>query len=121
MPQETEPHIPDRKVSETLLDYAAPLLEFYDEGVEQEAFWKAALNTAVVVWNAVLHDQNKNTTHYTDLVKRTIRQGRPEMIPVIEMMIERKKEDFDDDPRFITDFKVKSLNGQITCRAEARL
>lgn len=49
-----EPVLPDRKVSETFLDFAAPLLQAMPADALQEAF-ERALKVAYAVWNAVVY------------------------------------------------------------------
>lgn len=115
-----KPGIPDRKISETLIDFASPILDSAPDGVTAEEL-KKGLVVAVTIWNAVVLDEWGVDQKYVDDVHKRLRSN-PESAELIEALVERKREKFSNDLRAISDFDVKvKKDGTFSISAEARI
>jgi len=113
-----EKAFPDRKISETFLQFAAPLLHTLQSEAPERQIRKA-LEVAYTAWNAVIFADVLNNNRYIDEARRlTANAGGPAML--MEQMIARKRELFADDTRLIGNWNVKSAEGGINLHAEAR-
>lgn len=93
--------IPTRKISETLLEFAEPLLQQLPNEYPK-AELDAAIKLAICVWNACALDQWHKTTEYTDALRRQAVRGYAEEINdrsqqqttmvVVLALIDRQKE-----------------------------
>ena len=109
---------PDRKISETFLEFAEPLLE--KEGAPptaQEA--ERVLELASTIWNSVVYDTVHGNTEWVTRLRNLI-AGQPPLVALIEQMILRKQSLFGHDLRLIGEFKILEKNGEWRLRAEAR-
>jgi hypothetical protein len=109
---------PDRKISETFLHFAEPLLDGLgphatDDQMEQ------SLKIAFTVWNAVVYEAVNGETRYIDMVRESTRDD-PEVARVIAFLIARKHNRFGHDHRLIGEFKLTYRDGQRRLWAEAR-
>ena len=114
----TDAGFPNRKISETLLEFAAPLLDtLRDEAPDREI--RKALEVAYTAWNAVIFADVLNNNQYIDDVRRlTAGAAGPDIL--MERMIARKRELFGDDARLIGDWSVTRTAGGLSLRADAR-
>jgi len=109
---------PDRKISETFLDFAAPIMrDLPSEAPEHRA--RQALEVAFTVWNAVIFADVLHDHGYLDQI-RHLTAGSPETGLLVEQMIVRKRELFADDERMIGDWEVTRTQDGINVRADAR-
>jgi hypothetical protein len=109
---------PDRKISDTFLLFAEPLLDALGPNVT-EAQMKQPLMIAWTVWNAVVYaDVAKNGRTLGTL--RSSIDCDPESKELIEALIERKRTLFGDDQRLIGEYTVYRKDGEIRLRAESR-
>ena len=109
---------PDRKISETFLDFAAPMMrDLPSEGPEHRA--RQALEVSFTVWNAVIFADVLNDHAYLNQI-RHLTAGNPETGLLVEQMIARKRELFADDERMIGDWEVTRTQDGINVRADAR-
>ena len=109
---------PDRKISETFLEFAGPVV--YDlprDAPEHRA--RQALQVAFTVWNAVIFADVLNDHGHIDQI-RHLMAGNPEAALLVEQMIARKRELFADDERMIGDWEVARTADSINVRADAR-
>jgi hypothetical protein len=109
---------PDRKISETFLEFSEPLLE--TEGAPptaQEA--EKVLQLASTIWNAVVYDTVHGNTEWVTRLRNLI-AGQPPLVALIEQMILRKRSWFGHDLRLIGEFKILEKDGEWRLRAEAR-
>ncbi len=109
---------PDRKISETFLDFAQPLLS----GLGSEATdnqMNEALKIAFVVWNSVVYDTVNGETKLVDQLRQSTSHD-PDMSLFIARLIFRKHNLFGDDHRLVGEFKLTRKNGELNLRAEAR-
>ena len=109
---------PDRKISETFLQFAAPLLHaLRSETPERQAH--EALEVAYTAWNAVIFADVLNDNRYLEEARRlTANTAGPAML--MEQMIARKRELFAEDTRLIGNWKVTSTEDGINLHADAR-
>ena len=114
----TGKEFPDRKISETLLQFAAPLLHtLRSEAPERQI--RKALEVAYTAWNAVIFADVLNNHRYIDEARRlTANAAGPAML--MEQMIARKRELFADETRLIGNWKVTRTEGRINLHADAR-
>lgn len=109
---------PERKISETFLDFAAPLLhELPRNAREQRA--KEALHIACTAWNAVVFADVLNDNHFLDEI-RSLMADKPELAQLMEPLIARKRALFGDDERLIGTWEVTRTSDGINLRADAR-
>ncbi len=109
---------PDRKISETFLEFAEPLLE--KDGAPptaQEA--EKVLQLASTIWNAVVYDTVHGNTEWVTRLRNLI-AGQPPLVALIEQMILRKQGLFGHNLRLVGEFKILEKNGDWRLRAEAR-
>jgi hypothetical protein len=109
---------PDRKISETFLAFAAPLLrDLPSEAPVQRA--EEALQVAFTAWNAVIFaDVLNDDRHLRNL--RSLLAHKPEVAQVVEQLVVRKRALFADDPRLIGIWEVTKTTDGINLRADAR-
>ena len=109
---------PDRKISETFLQFAAPLLHaLRSETPERQV--DEALEVAYTAWNAVIFADVLNDNRYLEEARRlTANTAGPAML--MEQMIARKRELFAEDTRLIGNWKVTSTEDGINLHADAR-
>lgn len=107
-----------RKISETLLDFAAPLLDAANPETVEDM--EAMLSFAAMVWNVAVADQT------LDLPGK-LAELRKELGPfgddaqLLDSMLQRKREHFAGDRRLIGKVSVERLGDGINVKAEARL
>ena len=58
---------PDRKISETLIDFARPVVELIDENTSLHRIEKGFM-LAVTIWNAIVFDTVNGDTKYLDKI-----------------------------------------------------
>lgn len=109
---------PDRKISETFLHFAEPLLHGLRSEVPEREI-HAALKAAYTAWNAVVFADVLNDNRYIDEARRlTGKADGPAML--MEQMITRKRELFADDSRLIGNWKVTRTEDSIKLHADGR-
>ncbi len=109
---------PDRKLSETFLHFAEPLLEpLGADATEQQM--EEVLKIAFTVWNAVVYEAAKGETRFLDMVQKAT-ASVPPVATFVEEMIARKRKLFGDDQRLIGKYEFFRKNGELRFRAEAR-
>lgn len=109
---------PDRKISETFLHFAEPLLHDLDsEAPERRA--QVALELSFVAWNAVIFADVLNDNRHLDEIRRLTAE-KPETAELMERLIARKRALFADDQRMIGTWEVTRTEDGINLRADAR-
>jgi hypothetical protein len=107
-----------RKISETFLDFAEPLLA--PLGAEAaEAEMEQALQIAFTVWNAVVFDAADRSSRWVDRV-RGLTDHDPRIRALVEQLISRKQRLFGDDQRLIGEYRLYRHHGELRLRAEAK-
>jgi len=109
---------PERKISETFLQFAAPLLrDLPSEAPETRA--REALLVAYTIWNAVVFaDVAEDQRHLNQI--RNVNASRPELGILTEQMIARKRALFGDDERLIGLWELTTTFEGFRLRADAR-
>jgi len=109
---------PGKKISETFLEFAAPLLaDLPSEDREIKA--RYALIMAFTAWNAVIFADVLNDSRYVDQI-RGLDASRPETRQMIDAMMARKRALFAEDDRMIGTWEVTRTEDGINLRADAR-
>ena len=110
--------IPDRKISETFLEFAEPLLiPLGPHATESEM--NQVLQIAFVVWNAVVYETVNHDSTYLSMLN-TLTAGEPEVVALVNQMIQRKRHQFADDHRLVGNFQLTIKGDELNLRAEAR-
>jgi len=113
-----KPKFPDRKISETFLHFAEPLLEPLGPRAT-EAQENQALQIAFTVWNAVVYEPANGDTHFMTMLQ-DLTGGQPEVAALVAHLISRKRTLFGDDHRLVGEFKFVRNEGERRLRVEAR-
>ncbi len=109
---------PNRKISETFLEFSSPLMDTIGEDVTKYKV-EQVLKIAFTVWNAIVLDTAKGSSKYISMVRKTT-MGDPISSALIEQMISRKNDMFTDDQRMIGEYCIMQKNGEWRLLAEAR-
>jgi hypothetical protein len=119
MPKKSQlTHFPDRKISETFLHYAEPLLDALGPDAPDDQM-EQSLKIAFTVWNAVVYETVNGDRHFLDMAQK-LTSHEPVMKGLVDFMIARKRRLFGDDHRLVGEFKFIYKNGKRRLRAEAR-
>ncbi len=118
MARPTTRSFPDRKISETLLDFAAPLLP-ERSGEATEAQVRQALLVSCTVWNAVIFADVLGNPRFLDELRRRLAPAL-EKVGLLDQLIARKRTLFAADERLVGDWKLRQENGDVRLWAEAR-
>jgi len=110
--------LPDRKISDTFLQFAEPLLDAFGPNVT-EAQMEQPLKIAWTVWNAVVYADVANNGHTLDLLRSSMERDS-ESKELVEALIDRKRTLFDDDDRLIGEYKLRREGDEWRLWAEAR-
>jgi len=108
---------PGPKMSDTLLDYARPLIDGLpdDAGLEE---LRALLKFASVVWNAVVEEDGDVDEAVLNLTTdMTAKLQGPPPEAVIEWLAERKVYRYGDDPRIVLSVEVFRNGDQLRVMA----
>jgi hypothetical protein len=108
---------PHRKISETFLDFAAPLLNDL-AGDAPEIPARNALIVCFTAWNAVIFSDVLKDDYFIEEVQR-LTTGKPEAALLLEQMMTRKRKLFAKDTRLIGNWEVTRTTGGINLHAEA--
>jgi hypothetical protein len=109
---------PDRKISETFLSFAEPLLQELPMKAPVRHVEKA-LSVAYAVWNAVVFADVLGEDRY--LADARHRMGiDPVATALVETLISRKRALFGDDARLIGANEVRKTGDGFNVRADAR-
>jgi predicted hotdog family 3-hydroxylacyl-ACP dehydratase len=109
---------PNRKISETFLDFAEPLLDAHGPRATA-AQMEQSLQLAFTIWNAVVYEDAAGNRRFIDSVrKHTAHES--ELAAFVEQLIARKRSLFGDDHRLVGEFKLRREGDEWRLRAEAR-
>jgi hypothetical protein len=109
---------PNRKISETFLHFAAPMLaNLSGEAPERRA--RHALEVSFTAWNAVIFADVLNDHRHLDEIRRLMADN-PDTAPLMEQLIARKRALFAGDERLIGTWEVTRTEHGINLRADAR-
>ena len=100
---------PNRKISETFLQFAAPVLDdLPSEAPEHRA--QQELEVSFTAWNAVIFADVLNDHRHLDEIRR-LTADNPETALLMEQLIARKRALFADDERPIGTWEVNADRG----------
>lgn len=109
---------PNRKISETLIDFAQPLIVLIDIHTT-EAQARHAFTLAITIWNSYVLDEARGGSKYKTMLRKQLGDAWSTM-PILQELIERRQRHFATDMRAIGDFRVSILDGEVRLWAEAR-
>ena len=95
---------PTRKISETIIDFAQPLLAQVDSTTSQETIRQGFL-IAVTIWNAFVMDRVNGNAEFQTLMKKQL-GAQWEINPVIKALVDRRLNSFADDMRLVSEHQV---------------
>jgi hypothetical protein len=108
----------NRKISETFLDFAAPLLDpLGTEATKHEM--DSALQIAFTVWNAAVFDAVDRSSGWLDQLRDLAGQD-PRVRALVEQLVVRKQSLYGNDLRLIGKYRLFRRRGELRLRAEAR-
>jgi hypothetical protein len=109
---------PNRKISETFLQFAAPvLLDLGGEEAEHRA--RETLKVSFTVWNAVVFADVLDEHRHLHEIRR-LTAGNPGTAQLIEQLIARKRALFADDERLIGNWQLTLTEDGLNLHAEAQ-
>ena len=111
-------NFPNRKISETFLEFAEPLLVPLGPSATEHEM-NQALQIAFAVWNAVVYETANDDTQYLQMLQ-DLTAGQPEIVALVNQLIERKRYQFGNDHRLVGHFELTIHEGELNLRAEAR-
>ena len=112
--------IPNRKISETILEFGEPILEELPENASKEEM-EAAMRLIVSAWNAVVLDDWNKTREFEKAFLEALIPMPKEFESIPKKLIKRKKRKYSTDPRAVGNYWVIEKNGGLVFKAEARL
>jgi len=119
MPRKSQlTHFPDRKISETFLHFAEPLLEALGPSATDDQM-EHSLKIAFTVWNAVVYETVNGDRHFLDMAHE-LTAHEPAMVAMVDFLIARKRRLFGNDHRLVGEYKFIYKDGERRLRAEAR-
>jgi hypothetical protein len=117
-PNGRNPTFPDRKISETFLEFADPLIDAHGPRAKA-AQMEQSLQLAFTIWNAVVYEDAAGNTQFIDSVKKHTAH-EPGLTAFVKQLITRKRSLFGDDHRLVGEYKLRREGDRWILRAEAR-
>lgn len=113
--------IPARKISETLLDFAEPLLSLLPGDVPEKLL-EQQLKVPITIWNAIVMEELGDMPNVLSEARaRVMKSGLPMMLMLFDTLVQRKRSQFGDDYRLIGRYSVRrAADGSLNIKAEAR-
>lgn len=108
---------PDRKISDTFLQFSNPLLEEFGPSLTEEQMEKTLIITWTV-WNAVVHADVAGNEEVLDRLRASTEHDA-QIKECVEFLIHRKRMAFDDDQRLIGEYQLYRKDGGVRLRAVA--
>lgn len=114
--------LPTRKSSETLMEFAEPLLEHAPEHLSPQRL-EHVLLVPIAIWNAVILDDRGAMPGFLAQTRARVALAQPSVpLAIFDFMVERKRSCFGDDPRLIGRHSVRvDGDGTFHIQAEARM
>lgn len=110
-----------RKISETLIDFAKPFLDIVDENTTEQEI-SAGFIVAITVWNSMVFDQWWSGENCLDKVRSLLlKMNDPRGAHLLETLIERKRKLFAHDLRAVGHYSFTYKDGNLHLHAEARM
>lgn len=112
--------VPERKISETILEFGEPIIDVLSPRATKEEF-AHIMQIVVSAWNAVVLDEWNDTSHFESGFLAAFDSAPPQLQAMAADLVLRKKKKFSDDPRGVGKYEVLEKHGQLVFRADARL
>jgi hypothetical protein len=109
---------PNRKISETYLEFSSPLLDAIGQATTMDQV-KKVLQITYSVWNSIVLDTARGREKNISMLRETIK-GDQMASSMIEQLISRKMELYADDLRLNGEFSITKKKGEWRFRADAR-
>jgi hypothetical protein len=109
---------PNRKISETFLEFSSPLLDSIGQAETKDQVEKV-LQITYSVWNSIVLDTSSGCEKNISMLREAIK-GDQMVSAMIEQLISRKMELYADDLRIIGEFSITQKKGEWRLRADAR-
>jgi DNA-binding HxlR family transcriptional regulator len=109
---------PNRKISETFLEFSSPLLDAIGQSATKDQVEKV-LQITYSVWNSIVLDAARGGEKNISMLRETIKDDQIGST-MIEQLISRKMELYADDLRLIGEFSISQKRGKWRLRADAR-
>lgn len=109
--------LPGRKISETFLEFAQPLISLGGPDPSDDDL-EGSLALASSIWNAVVFADVASDEQYLSRLHELL-QGHSFGIGILEEMIGRKRRLFGDDQRLVGKYSLKKERGKLRLRVEA--
>ncbi|GHG88699.1 hypothetical protein [Comamonas sp. JC664] len=107
--------LPTTKVSETLLEFAKPILEGVEDSEDPEGELFTCLALALSAWNAVVQDTWEPEKGWVERARATLgkmpRDVRESVAHDFELLVERKRRHFAGDPRLLDGLDIVERPG----------
>ena len=100
---------PNRKISETFLEFSSPLLDAIGQAATKDQVEKV-LQITYSVWNSMVLDTARGSEKNISILRETIK-GDQMASSMIEQLISRKMELYADDLRLIGEFSITQKKG----------
>jgi hypothetical protein len=112
---------PAGKISETLLEFAGPLLDMLEKPWKPEPL-RQSLTVATLVWNSVVLEEWGIRTESLERANELFR-AIPDAVRkfLFDELLLRKHSRFAEDRRLIGNFEIEEDNGELRVRADACL
>jgi len=113
--------IATRTISETLLDFAKPLLSLLPADLPPKAI-EHQLKVPITIWNAIVVEELGDMLGILAQARALVAaSGMPIMLALFDTLAERKRRQFGDEYRLIGRYRVRRLaDGSLSIQAEAR-
>jgi hypothetical protein len=123
-PRATGCKLPSGKISATIIDFGAPLLE--QLGADQPlSVVRSAFNIIITVWNAhVMAMPMWNAPHFLAHLEALLNtpDAEPGMLRAYDALAARRRERFANDPRAVGEWNVGfDANGRLRLHCDARV
>lgn len=114
--------LPTRKISETLLEFAEPLLANPPRDLSPQRL-EHVLIAPITIWNAVILDDRGAMPGFLAQARARVALAQPSVpLAIFDFMVERKRSCFGDDLRLIGRHSVRvDPDGTFHVQAEARM
>lgn len=109
---------PDRKISDTFLQFAEPLFDAHGSNPSEKQM-EQPLMIAWTVWNAVVYADAGDNGRMLDQLRASMAHD-PQLKGFVQALIDRKRTLFGDDQRLLGEYTLFRKDGEIRLRAEAR-
>ena len=112
--------IPNRKISEVILEFGAPLLDELPASKDRFEL-ESAIKLVVAAWNAVILDQQQKTRLYEDELLKAIKPMPEGFSSMVKLLFKRKRREYGSDPRTVGHYEVVDRDGVLTLKAESKV